>query len=157
MLTPPPEPPVTAHLLLVGGSRGWAIAFVEKQHFGQDEWAWVPAPCPLRVFTLHKQGTEVAQHVHLRRPSEALDQHRAQVIAALRGLGVASAAVAWGADTGSSEINLLVTFVPPQPKGFAWVTHIMQVEAAVFEITGFPCDATKDAPGTARIPLFGSH
>ncbi len=152
MLTPPPEPPVTAHLLLVGGSLGWAIAFAEQQHFGPGEWVWVPAPGPLRVFSLHEQGTRAAQHILPRRPSEALDEHRAQVIAALRGLGVSAAAVAWG-----SEINLLVTFAPPQPKGLDWVGRIMQVEEAVFKITGFPCDAAGlTCSGAPRIPLFGS-
>ena len=103
----------------------------------------------------------MAQHVHPRRPSEALDEHRAQVIVALRELGVEAASVvgsvACGTDTGSSDINLGVTFIPPRPEGFAWVTRIMQVEEVVFEITGFPCDVAEDGNEfSARLPLFGS-
>ncbi len=161
MLTPPPEPPVTAHLLLVGGSRGRAIAFAEKQHFGPDEWAWIPAPGPLRVFALHAEGTSAAGYVCPRRPSEALDEHWEEVTVALHGLGVEAASVvgsiAWGTDTDYSDINLLVTFVPPRPEGLDWVTRVMQVEEVVFEITGFPCDVAEDGNEfSARLPLFGS-
>ncbi len=55
------EPPLTAQLLLVGGSREQAAAFMEANHFGLQEWWWLSAPGPLRLFVLHTQATATAQ------------------------------------------------------------------------------------------------
>lgn len=61
MLNPVTQPPISAHLLLVGGSGEAAAAFMEKQHFGREEWWWTSAPGPLRVFSLHAEATVAAQ------------------------------------------------------------------------------------------------
>ena len=163
VLTNEPDPSPTATLILVGGSRGLAIAFAEKQHFARHEWARPPAPGLLRVVNLHEQAIALAQRIRPRRPSEAFKEHRDAVVAALRERAVESVAVfgsvARGDDNGRSDIGLVVAFGNPRPKELDWVGRIMEIEQAVYAIAGFPCDVVEDTStaerlAVDRVPLF---
>lgn len=164
MMHPPSLPP-DPRVLITGASRGQAIAYAHTEEFSPGTWAFVETTGPSRVYAVDEAASAEAQGMNPLRPSEALEDQRVEVIEALRRLGVVRAwvfgLVARSADTGESDIALVVTFFE-SPRGLAWAGRMAEIENVVYGLTGFPCDAIEDrgsqaerlAPADERVELF---
>ena len=155
----------TARLIITGASRGQALAYARNQGLLPGEWYYIPGTGAARVYVFDEEASAAARAVRPLLPSESLDEHREQVIEALRERGVVAAwifgSVGRGVDTGRDDVELVVDFTEP-PQGLALAGRMVAIETVVYGLTGFLCDAIdarspeaeRLAPTAERVELF---